>query len=446
MAHAVISDIDTGSVADLAGLKAGDCIVSVNNEPLHDILDWQWMSAEERCTLQVLRCHEHLTFDLQRSWDEPWGISFQDILFDDVHICQNKCTFCFMHQLPKGLRKALYMRDDDFRLSFLQGNFVTLTNLTDADVARIIEQRISPLRVSLHAVDPRLREELIGTRAAQGIKNLEALIAGGISIDAQIVLVPGVNDGEQLENTLAWCYERPDIQNVAVVPLGYTRFQDCFTRGFDEPEEALFVLKQLGVWQQKALNERGYAWVYAADEFYLDAYGSHALQHIPSAELYDDFTMFEDGIGIVRSCVSEFEEAASSGLLQKLANTLHEQHVRLVFVYGQAMSAYAAHLFGSSPLADCADTLFVPNDFFGGNVNVTGLLTGTDMVHAIMNHAAANSDTTRVMYALPAVAFNADNLTLDDYTPQRVHQESGQEICVAPSNPLECFQYIFDVL
>lgn len=437
-----IASVDPGSPAALAGFEPGDAITAVDGHPVRDILDWQWLTADEECKVTYLSVQGDAGEVLltREDW-EPWGISFEGVLFDGVRTCKNACTFCFMRQLPKGLRKPLYVRDDDVRLSFLQGNFVTLTNMDDEDIARIAEQRISPLRVSLHAVDASVRRVLMGKNAAVGLRNLEALLDAGIEVDAQVVLVPGVNDGQVLDDTLAWAYAQPNIKTMGIVPLGYTKHQDVFSKSFDDPSDALRVLDQLKPIQQRALADRGFAWAFAADEFYLNAYGTDVLQHLPDASFYGDFSMFEDGIGIVRSSVDDFLSAQEAGRLEALVASMEGQGLHAVMVCGCAMQPYLPQLITGSPLKPHLESLFVKNEFFGGNVDVTGLLAGEDMAQAVAAHASADA-----LFLLPAVAFNADGLTVDGLTVQDIQRVSGRDCVVAPSNPLDCIEYLMDIV
>lgn len=440
--RALIVSVDEASPANAAGLRAGDAVVAVDGHPVRDILDWQWITADEECSLSCID-GEGRPFEvgLERDGFEPWGIAFDGAIFDGVKTCVNACTFCFMRQLPQGLRRTLSMRDDDPRLSFLQGNFVTLTNLSSDDVRRIEEQRLSPLRVSLHAVDADVRERLMGAHAQRGIENLEDILAAGIEVDAQIVLVHGVNDGDVLDRTLAWAHVRPNIMTVGIVPLGYTAHQKRFTSSFEVPDRARAVLEQLEPLQSACMAERGYAWAYAADEFYLSAYGDEVLEHLPDAAFYGDFAMFEDGIGIVRSSVDAFESAFASGSLDELARILAEKGLQVVWICGCAMKPYFASLLASSPLAERARALFVENRFFGGNVNVTGLLAGADMVRALSDDGQDGS-----LFLLPGVAFNADGVTVDDMTEADIARLSGKRVAVVPSNPLDCIDRVMEIV
>lgn len=400
--------VEPESPADDAGFEPGCLITSVDGAPLRDIIDWRWLSADDEIEVGYVDLDGDAgTVVLEREEGQSWGFTFDGVVFDRVKLCRNACTFCFMRQLPRGMRASLSMRDDDFRLSFLSGTFVTLTNLTSEDEARIVEQRISPLRVSLHAHDPQARRALIGRHAAHGIEALDRLLAAGIQFHAQIVLVPGENDGEVLADTLAWAYERPGILGIGIVPLGFTRYQTAFDRSFDDPADARAVLDLVRPFQERALAERGEPWVHAADEFYCNAFGAAVIEHVPPASWYGDFSMFEDGIGIVRSYIDEFREACTpqagaESLAGRVARMLDAAGVRVRFVVGEAMQPFLDRLIVESPLAGRIVPLTVRNDFFGGNVDVTGLLCGCDMARAIRAAAGTGvsedegSDSRRV--------------------------------------------------
>lgn len=453
---AIVAQVDRDAGAYEVGLKSGCRILEVNGKPLRDALDWQWESAEDEIDITYVDgAGELREGHLERDDATPWGIAFDQIIFDDVMQCKNACTFCFMRQLPAGMRASLSVRDDDFRLSFTQGNFVTLTNLSEDDVNRIIEQRISPLRVSLHAVDADVRRELMGRHAARGLDALEQLLDAGIEFDAQIVLVPGVNDGDVLQETLQWAYERSGIRMVGIVPLGYTRHQNRFDHSFEAPACARSVIASLDALQKRAQHERGYAWVYASDEFYCNAYGDTVSEHIPPASFYGTYEMFEDGIGIIRSSIDEFAYAVAQGVAARVAHTVRSSAHTFYQICGCAMKGYYDQLLKSSPLADLLQPLFVKNDFFGGNVDVTGLLCGKDIVCAIqsrmrdgMNNGSlmpppsTKDESSPAIYVVPDVIFNADGLTLDDMTLEDIRCQTGALIKVVPSNPLDCMEQI----
>lgn len=481
---APIAAVDEGSPAYDAGFEPGCLITAVDGSPVRDIIDWRWLASDDEITVSYVdNDGDAGEVTLEREPGEEWGFSFDGAVFDGTRTCVNACKFCFMRQLPKGMRGALSLRDDDFRLSFLSGTFVTLTNLTDDDIERIIEQRLTPLRVSLHAVDPDVRASLIGKNAAKGIESLQRLLDAGIEFDAQIVLVPDVNDGSVLEETLAWAYARPGIKTVGIVPLGFTKHQDWFHKSFDDAEDALRVIEQIEPWQQRAFEERGEHWVYAADEFYRNAYGERVLEELPGEDFYGDFSMYEDGIGIIRSAVDAFAEAEDWGAAQRCADALAAGNMRARYLCGEAMTPYVNQLFARAGLEGLLDPLPVPNDFFGGNVNVTGLLCGEDVARAIEANEALSTchgdapqrdsaeqenrgttdhdfrsskpsarsvlhgmDEQATLYFIPTVVFNADNLTLDGWTLDDIKAHVGPEIAsrvfVAPPVPINYMEEI----
>ncbi|MEG2005993.1 MAG: DUF512 domain-containing protein [Raoultibacter sp.] len=432
---AVIAGVKQGSPADDAGFTAGCALLAVDGEPLRDIIDWRWLSAEECIAVSYVDTDgDRGVIELEREPGEEWGFSFQDAIFDSLKLCRNACTFCFMRQLPDDVRPTLVLRDDDFRLSFLQGTFVTCTNLGEEDEARIIEQHISPLRVSLHAISPDVRRGLIGKHAAHGLAACTRLLHVGIEIHAQIVLVPDVNDGEELNRTLAWAYEQPGIVNIGIVPVGFTKHQSTFSKSFNDRYAARAVVACIELFQRRALAERGCAWVYAADEFYRNAYPDDLLTHLPPTEHYGMFDMFEDGIGIVRSFVDDWNR--SSKLIEKTAQILAESATRIHFVIGYAQREFFIPLIQASPLRDKIIPLPIKNDYFGGNVDVTGLLCGCDIAAALL----AIPDITCAV--IPEVVFNDDSVTLDDMTLADIMRSSSVSVSVVSCNPSEFLEDI----
>ena len=415
---AVILEVEEGSPADDAGFEPGCKICAVDGQPLRDVLDWQWYTADDEITLSYIDLDgDEGEVVLEREEGESWGITFDGAVFDGIRTCRNACVFCFMRQLPEESRDTLVLRDDDWRLSFLQGNFVTLTNLSEEDAKTIVERRISPLRVSLHAITPDLRKKMIGKHAPHGIAMLERLLEGGIEVHAQIVLVPGVNDGDELKKTLAWAYTHAGIENVGIVPLGFTKHQTRFEKSFNEPDDARAVVEAVEPFQAYATEERGHPWVHLADEFYCNAYPGDVLRHIPPAENYGDFSMFEDGIGILRSQMMEWGQNGDA--IERLARVLDERGARVYYVFGEAQRDGMGALIEESPLAGRLVPLFVKNEYFGGNVDVTGLLCGCDVARAIRGVSAHD------FVVLPRIMFNADGFTLDDMTVDDIRDSAG---------------------
>ena len=436
-----VTSVRDESPAWAAGIEAGMCVLAVNGKPLTDMIVWLWETGDEVVDLEVFDPRDGMTSPctLEREVGEDWGISFCDAVFDGMRTCVNACTFCFMGMLPKHLRTTLYIRDDDYRLSFLQGNFVTLTNLTDDDVANVIDKHLSPMNVSLHAVTPEVRRRLIGRNAQRGLDVLEQFIAAGIEIHAQIVLCPGINDGEELDRTLSFCEAHPEVTSLAVVPLGYTKYARNFHASFsDNPDAARAVIAQVKPYQERARKRCGRTVFQLSDEFYLDA----ALP-IPQADAYDGYPQYYDGIGMVRSYLDETKELVEreGHRLAEAAERLSRRKRRLVVVSGMAARDVVAGFVENSPLQ--GKVRGIVNDYFGGNVDVTGLICGEDLL------AQIGEDLQGVMLFVPDVMFNADALTLDGYHQMRLVAElsrRGAECHIASTMPSDLLRSLEDAL
>lgn len=409
----VLSAVDGGSPAKRAGLHAGDVLVAVDGRNLRDILDWQWASDGLSVEVSVSRGSSVEKLTLSRDAGQAWGIAFRDAVFDGVRTCDNHCVFCFMTQLPKGLRSALYLRDDDYRLSFLQGNFITLTNLTDLDVERIAEQHLSPLYVSLHAVDPAVRETLMHAEEDLALTRFDALLEAGIDFHVQIVLVPGVNDGRVLDESLRWLAGREGVLSVGLVPLGYTAHQKRFSTSYGDSAAAGELIDQVVPWQDAFRERDGIGWVYLADELYLSA-----GREVPAATAYDGYPQYENGIGLVRSFIDDF--ARQSGSLAQAAAALPPD--RVVGLLAGELFAPVLESAIAQLRAPVLRVIPVQNRFFGGNVSVTGLLASTDVLSAIAETPEADT------FLVPSIVANADGLLLDDVAAAELGARSGKDV------------------
>ena len=418
-----IEAVQTGSPAEGQGLEAGDVILDLNGQRLRDLIDYQYLSAEDSISLRVLKLDGSTREILiEREENQDWGIVFDTLAFDGMKKCANSCIFCFIDQLPPGMRESLYDKDDDYRWSFFSGNFITLTNINDRELERIKRYRLSPLYVSVHATDPGVREEMMGSqRAGQVMRQLRTLVLGGLQLHIQVVLCPGVNDGERLERTLNDLYELgPGILSIGLVPVGLTGFREGLSglRAF-KSEEAEILIDQVYAWQERSLKERGGRTVFLADEFYL-----LAGRELPPAPDYEGYPQLENGIGLARSLITEFERLRD-GLPKRL-----DTRRRVLVLTGE--SGYPV----LSPIVDELNRIdnlevklrAVINRFFGGGVKVTGLLTGKDIIENVKDEKEFYD-----LVVIPEVVLrNGTDILLDDLGMEDLRLQTGREFRAAP--------------
>ncbi len=440
----VVVAVAPGSPAARAGVLVGDEIVSVAGEVPRDVIEWRWLVDDADVELEVRRGGVERTVAVAKRAGEPLGAEVSSAVFDRVRTCDNHCAFCFIHQLPPGMRHSLYLKDDDYRLSFLYGNFTTLTRFTEADFERVLLEGLSPLHVSIHATDPEVRSQLLrNRRGGPSLRWLKALLDAGITVRGQIVVCPGVNDGAVLDDTLCGILdEYPALDALAVVPLGVSRHNHEPEMRPHTVDEAVAVVELVESWQETYLHLLGRRLVHAADEYYL-----LAGRPFPPAEHYEGFSMHEDGIGMARTFERE--------LLGQAESPTGTQSGFFAWVDGAPATGYRAPRTGSvdparpttrlaadgaamvrlrprrsAPVAvltgtygaavlrplldaigrDDVRVLTVENTFFGGNTGVTGLLTGTDLARVL----ALEPDGHR--YLLPDVCLSEGRF-LDGTTP-----------------------------
>lgn len=411
-----ISKVRKHSLADKAGIQAGEKLCSVNGCAVRDIIDLSFLTTDDLVELEIENHDgQKRLLQIAKYPDEDLGLEFESAVFDKVRTCYNNCIFCFVDQMIPGMRPSLYVRDDDYRLSFLYGNFITLTNMNDADFDRIIKTHLSPLYISVHATDPQVRCQMMHNRFAGEIMDkMQRLLDAGIQIHTQIVCCPGYNDGAVLQKTFEDLYAlHPGILTMAVVPVGLTKHRAHLhpMRTFT-PDEAAQVVENVTAWQQQCREETGKSFVYLGDEFYL-----LASKELPPSDYYDGFPQLENGIGLTRNFLNEWEQA-----LQHLQYAQGTEPA--VIPVGE--SAYKV----LQPLLDAFNAqyktehrfLSVKNKFFGGHVNVTGLLTGSDILPEVKN-------CQRVI--LPAVVLNQDNLFLDDMALAQFKKDLNGKVEIA---------------
>lgn len=420
-----IKEIKPGSLAEELDLQPGDELLSINGTSIQDVVDLQFALADEQIELEVRRMDgEVWQIEVDKDYDEGLGVEWEHPTVDKIHLCHNKCVFCFVDQIPGQMRKTLNVRDDDYRLSFLHGNFVTLTNLKQTELDRIIRLRMSPLNISVHATNPQVRIRMVGNkRAGEILEQIEYLAAGGIEMNTQVVLCPEWNDGQELDRTieeLAQFY--PAVKTLSIVPVGLTKHRKRLhkMRGCT-PNEARTVVDQVEKWQRKLRPELQASFVHAADEFYV-----LANKQVPAGEYYDDFSQTENGVGVIRTFLEELDEARHSAPKAPI------QRGRKV---GVVTSVSAANTIRSSVASIVSrqelycEVLPVVNDFYGNNVSVAGLLTGTDIVNQLSGKVA-HLDTL----LLPDIMLkDDDDLCLDDYRVEEIERKLKVRVEVVPA-------------
>ncbi len=431
MRGVVVAAVRAGTPAAAGGLISGDRVLAINGQRLRDAIDFQFHAGEDRLDLDVERDGAPLRLTLRRG-SAGLGLELVPPRPAEIATCANKCVFCFIHQLPKGMRRSLYVKDDDFRLSFLHGNYITLTDLGEADLERIVAQRLSPLYVSVHATDPELRHRLLGRPrgSAEILPRLERLAKAGIRMHAQIVLCPDLNDGPQLERTVAELAPlHPQVATAAIVPVGLTRHRERLPelRGLTADEARALVATAEG-WQRRFLATLGSRFVFLGDEIYL-----LAERPLPPAPAYEGFPIVEDGIGLVR----RFEDGFARGVARRRPTA----PTAVTLVTGEMFGPRLASLLERAGLAGPVRVAAVPNELFGRAIGVAGLLTGRD----IQRHLATLPELGRAVL-VPAVALrDLDGVFLDDVTPADLARDLGVPVRVVEPSPGALLRAVRDV-
>ena len=388
-------------IGDAMGLRPGDVLESINGQPVRDPIDYRFYMGDEDVVTAVRRGDERFLFEIEKEIDDDLGVDFEDM---PILKCDNKCVFCFLHQMPKGLRKTLYYQDDDYRLSFLHGAYVTLTNLSKAEFQRIIDQKLSPMYISVHATDPLLRAELLGRRRATPVLDrIDTLGAHGIKMHAQVVLCPGINDGHALKQTIFDLAARhPQVVSVGVVPLGLTKFRKNLpVLNPVTSADAGRAIRQITAWQAVLKPRLGTRFVYLGDELYL-----MTGQPVPPKPEYEGFPLVENGIGMVRRFVDGFDDRIEE--LEALALPPHCFALVTGVLGARFLDAIVERLNRISWIS--ARVVPVVNRFLGEGITVSGLLSGGDIVRAL---ADVERDETVL---LPPNCLNHNGLFLDDLT------------------------------
>lgn len=394
-----VSRIEPNSIAEELGIQPGTELLAVNGRPLSDFLDWEFLTADEELIIEARQPDgQDVIYELERLDGEPLGISLHP---PTVRRCANKCEFCFIEGLPEGLRKPLYIRDDDYRLSFAYGNFATLSNVKERDIERILEYRLSPLYVSVHATNHEARKVLLNNVRVPDIKSqLGRLAAGGIRFHCQMVIVPGLNDEAVLEESLTDLWNMGEaVLSAAVVPVGLTQFSHLYSGKSMDRNTARAILAQVERWGERALKERGETWVFGSDELYM-----LAGRELPGAAHYGEFAQIENGVGAVTSLRARVADG-----LERVAR---RDGQRIGVVTGLAMAPLMPPLLESLSAASGAkfELIVATNSLFGPTITTAGLLVGKDILTAL--HDRHDLDIALI----PAETINEDRVFLDDFT------------------------------
>lgn len=423
----LITGVEPGGIGEECGLEPGDRIGAINGHEIEDFFDYQYYIEEEFLRVEVLtKDNEECTLEIEKEEDEDLGITFESFLMDEYQSCCNKCVFCFIDQMPPGMRETLYFKDDDSRLSFLQGNYITLTNMKEKDIDRVIRYHLAPINISVHTTNPELRCQMLHNRfAGDVLAKIRRFYEAGIPMNSQVVLCKGINDGEELDRTIRELGEfLPYMESLSVVPVGLTRYREelpkleAFTR-----EDAENVLAQIQGWQKHFLAKKGTSFVHASDEWFI-----LAGREFPPEEYYEGFGQLENGVGMMRLLIGEVEE--------RLAQLTGDDRERIVSV-ATAKLAYPTIRRLAKQVSEKYPHIHVhvyciANTFFGEQITVTGLLTGQDIRRQLAGRELGEE------LLLPCNVLKADeDIFLDDMrlsdlaealqVPVNIIQSEGQD-------------------
>ena len=417
-----IYNVTKGSHAEKAGIKSGEILLKINSNEIVDVLDYRFYQVNRQLSLEISDGKNIRTVEITKGEYDEIGLEFETYLMDEQHSCRNKCIFCFIDQLPKGLRKSLYFKDDDSRLSFLFGNYITLTNITEHEIERIIKMHISPINVSVHTTNPELRCKMMNNRfAGDALKNLKRFADAGITLNCQIVACPGINDGDELLRTMR-DLENLGVEMTAIVPVGLTAYRDglypLVPYNKETAAQTLDLIEQYG---DMCKEKHGRRIFFAGDEFYI-----LAEREIPAPEFYEDFSALEDGVGMIAYLTDDVKWA-----LEELENDENPNHTVTVacgtgvFPFMKKIMAMINEKFPNITI----NTQPIKNNFFGGGVNVSGLVTGGDLI----NQLKGKNIGERLIIPSSMLRFEND-LFLDDVSTDDVERELKVELIAVNNN------------
>lgn len=420
----IIKSVLPGSIAAELEIAAGDRLIAINEREIEDVFDYHFYTNDEELVLLIKKPDgEEWELEIEKEYEEDLGIEFEQGLMDEYRSCRNRCMFCFIDQMPEGMRDTLYFKDDDSRLSFLQGNYVTLTNMSGHDIDRIIRYRLEPINISFHTTNPELRCRMLHNRfAGEALKNVDKLYEGGIQMNGQIVLCKGINDGEELERSIVDLTKYiPCLQSVSVVPVGLTRYRDgLYPLEPFQREDARRVLKTIHRWQERLYEEYGTHFIHAGDEWYI-----LAGEELPEEERYDGYLQLENGVGMLRLLEEEFREAYEGTEGDQRKREVSIATGLLAAPYIQRMAEQLAVKYPKTEI----HVYPIRNDFFGELITVSGLITGQDLIRQLRGRELGE----RLL--LPCNMFRSgEEVFLDDVTLSEVEEALQVEAYIVKSS------------
>ena len=420
----IIKSVLPGSIAAELEIAAGDRLIAINEREIEDVFDYHFYTNDEELVLLIEKPDgEEWELEIEKEYEEDLGIEFEQGLMDEYRSCRNRCMFCFIDQMPEGMRDTLYFKDDDSRLSFLQGNYVTLTNMSSHDIDRIIRYRLEPINISFHTTNPELRCRMLHNRfAGEALKNVDKLYEGGIQMNGQIVLCKGINDGVELERSIVDLTKYiPCLQSVSVVPVGLTRYRDgLYPLEPFQREDARRVLKTIHRWQERLYEEYGTHFIHAGDEWYI-----LAGEELPEEERYDGYLQLENGVGMLRLLEEEFREAYEGTEGDQRKREVSIATGLLAAPYIQRMAEQLAVKYPKTEI----HVYPIRNDFFGELITVSGLITGQDLIRQLRGRELGE----RLL--LPCNMFRSgEEVFLDDVTLSEVEEALQVEVDIVKSS------------
>ena len=420
----IVKSVAVGSIAEELGVEPGDKLISINDNEIEDVFDYHYLVNDEEIVLLIEKPDgEEWELEIEKDYEEDLGIEFEQGLMDEYRSCRNKCIFCFIDQMPKGMRDTLYFKDDDSRLSFLQGNYITLTNMSDHDIDRIIKYHLEPINISFHTTNPELRCEMLHNRfAGDALKKVDKLYEHGIMMNGQIVLCKGINDGEELERSIHDLTKYlPHLQSVSVVPVGLTKYREglCELQPF-EKEDAIQVLDTIEKWQRIIYEAYGTHFIHAGDEWYI-----LAERELPEEESYDGYLQLENGVGMLRLLTEEVKET-----LEGLVGDERKREVSMatgILAYPY-LKELIEQIQGKFPNVE-VHLYEIQNQFFGERITVSGLITGGDLIEQLKKQPLG----TRLL--LPCnMLRDGEGVFLDDVTVSDVKESLQVEVDIVKSS------------